>query len=223
VFPIRDSLRPRHAPFAAWLLILANAAAFAYELSMPPKETEQLLFRYGLVPAHYGALGTWLHWSRLIPFFSMQFLHGGWLHVLGNIWFLHIFGTNVEDRMGSLNFLKFYIFCGLAAGLTHLFMNPESTVPAIGASGAISGILGAYFLMFPRARLEVFFLIIIIPVTFQLPAFLYLGLWFYMQWKGGVLSLALPAASTGIAFWAHVGGFATGLLAHRLFLRAQGK
>jgi membrane associated rhomboid family serine protease len=211
MFPIRDTVPRQHFPFATWTLIILNVLVFVQELSLPSRATENLMYLYGLVPARF------LHpdWAAevgyprtLVPFITTMFLHGGWLHIIGNMWVLAIFGDNVEDRMGPLRFLLFYLLCGLAAGLLHVFLNPNSTVPAVGASGAIAGVMAAYFVLFPRAR-----------IFFEVPAFLYLGLWFLTQFFGGALAIGSPRAAGGIAFWAHVGGFVTGLLTCWIFLR----
>jgi membrane associated rhomboid family serine protease len=141
------------------------------------------------------------------------------LHIIGNVWALWIFGDNVEDRMGSLRFAIFYLACGLAAAVTHLMTQPESTVPTVGASGAIAGVLGAYLLLFPTARLVVLFPVLFLPFFFELPAVLYLGAWFLIQLFSGTMALASPTQVGGIAFWAHVGGFTAGLLLCPLFVR----
>ena len=151
--------------------------------------------------------------SGYYPFFTSMFLHGSWMHVIGNMWILWLFGDNVEDHMGRGRFLLFYLLCGLAAGVTHYMVNPTSTVPVVGASGAVAGIMGAYFLMFRHARV----LTLVPPFfLFNFPAWIYLGFWILTQFWCGL------AQSCGqIAFWAHIGGFAAGMLLHRFFLRSQ--
>lgn len=216
MIPIRDSLRSKNKPLACWLLMAACGAVFYHELTLSSEGLGRFLGDYALVPQSFG--GSFRGWIRLV---TMQFLHGGWLHLIGNLWFLHLFGDNVEDRMGSWNFLRFYLVCGVIAGLLHLHFNSGSPLPALGASGAISGVLGAYIMMFPAAKLEVFFLLVIFPIRFTLPAVIYLGLWFYLQYSSATLSLGLPGSSSGVAFWAHVGGFLAGLLLHPLFLKKQ--
>jgi membrane associated rhomboid family serine protease len=222
MFPIRDTVPRQHFPFATWTLIIVNVLVFVQELSLPSRAGENLMYLYGLVPARF------LHpdWAAevgyprtLLPFVTTMFLHAGWLHIIGNMWVLAIFGDNVEDRMGPLRFVLFYLLCGLAAGVLHVFLNPNSTVPAVGASGAIAGVMAAYFVLFPRARIVAMFPILIFPIFFELPAFVYLGLWFLTQFFGGALAIASPRAAGGIAFWAHVGGFLTGLLTFWIFLR----
>jgi membrane associated rhomboid family serine protease len=155
------------------------------------------------------------------PFLTCMFLHGGWAHILGNMWSLWIFGDNVEDVMGPWRFLAFYLLTGVAAGLTHYFLNAHSAVPTVGASGAIAGVLGAYFILFPRAQIVVLVPIFFFPFFFQLPAVTYLLFWFLSQLVGGAIAGLSSAQVSGIAFWAHVGGFVAGVVLHRLFMYPQ--
>jgi membrane associated rhomboid family serine protease len=224
MFPIRDTIPRRHFPVATWAIIAVNVYVFLRELFLSPQAAERAMFLFGLVPARF------LHpaWAAehgyphsYLPFITTMFLHGGWLHIIGNMWFLAIFGDNVEDRMGPFRFLVFYFVCGIAAGITHVITNPNSTVPAVGASGAIAGVMAAYVALFPRARIVAVFPIFFYPLFFQVPALLYIGLWFVMQFFSGVAAIASPQAVGGIAFWAHVGGFVSGLLTFWIFLRPQ--
>jgi len=220
MFPIRDTIPRRHLPIATWAVIAVNVYVFLREVMLSPRAAEQAMFLFGLVPARYlhpawAAQAGYPH--SYLPFVTTMFLHGGWLHIIGNMWFLAIFGDNVEDRMGPIRFLAFYFVCGIAAGVTHVITNPDSTVPAVGASGAIAGVMAAYVALFPRARIVAFFLIFFV----QVPAFLYIGLWFVMQFFSGVAAIASPQAVGGIAFWAHVGGFVTGLATFWVFLRPR--
>ncbi len=224
MFPVRDTIPRRHLPLATWALIAVNAYVFLREVMLSPRAAERAMFLFGLVPARYlhpdwAAQAGYPH--SYLPFVTTMFLHGGWLHVIGNMWFLAIFGDNVEDRMGPLRFLVFYFVCGIAAGVTHVITNPSSTVPAVGASGAIAGVMGAYVALFPRARIVALFPIFFWPVFFQVPAFLYIGLWFAMQFFSGVAAIASPQAVGGIAFWAHVGGFVSGLATFWIFVRPR--
>ena len=150
-----------------------------------------------------------------------MFLHGGWLHIISNMWTLYIFGDNVEDRMGTMRYLIFYFICGLAAGLVHVFTNLNSTIPTVGASGAIAGVLGAYFLLYPNARVITLIPIFFFPLFVELPAITYLGIWILTQIFSGVLSLGLPEDVGGVAFWAHVGGFIAGVMLHWLFVKSR--
>ena len=213
MFPIRDHNRSGTVPYITITLILLNGIAFLYEISLGPA-LERFLFRYGLVPI----LVSNFHRIPEIGFFDVgktfvtsMFLHGGWLHIIGNMWYLWVFGDNVEDRLGHGRFLGFYLACGIVAGLLHYGLNPSSKMPTIGASGAVAGVLGAYFLCYPRARVDIliffFFFIQIITV----PAALVLFFWFILQLFNGALSLgAGMAAGGGVAWWAHVGGFLCG-------------
>lgn len=223
MFPLQDSVPSRTVPVVTRTIILVNAVVFFFELSMPLGVREQMFYLFGLVPARF----IHPHWAAAVgfpvnnywPLLTHQFLHGGWLHIIGNMWTLWIFGDNVEDRMGRLRFGVFYLLCGLLAALTHLFTQPDSTVPTVGASGAIAGVLGAYFLLFPTARIVVLFPLFFLPLFFEVPALLYLGLWFVTQLYSGTVSLAGPASVGGIAWWAHVGGFLAGIVLCPLFLR----
>ncbi|HEX9148849.1 MAG TPA: rhomboid family intramembrane serine protease [Thermoanaerobaculia bacterium] len=226
MFPIRDTIPSRHVPVATWLIIGVNVVVFLLELANPAPVVEQMTYLFGIVPARY----THPEWARSVgfpssywPFVTSMFLHGGWLHVIGNMWALWIFGDNVEDRMGPLRFLLFYGICGVAAGLVHLLTNTGSTVPAIGASGAIAGVMAAYFILFPRARIVAMFPIVFWPVFFEVPAFLYLGFWFFVQFFSGATALVSPERASGIAWWAHVGGFATGALTFWIFIRPRAR
>lgn len=222
MIPVRDTIPSRRAPIVTWTLIALNCVVFLFELGMTPEELQRFFYLFGMVPARY----SHPDWARMLgfpvddfwPFLTSMFLHGGWAHILGNMWTLWIFGDNVEDRMGPGRFLAFYLLTGLAAGLTHWFTNVDSTVPTVGASGAIAGVLGAYFLLFPRAQIVVMFPILFLPFFFVVPAVTYLLFWIVSQVLGGAISGLRPDDVGGIAFWAHVGGFAAGVVLHRAFL-----
>jgi membrane associated rhomboid family serine protease len=206
-----------------WIIILVNTVVFLFELMMPEYNLERFFYFFGMVPARF-THPTWAAWVGLPlddywPFLTSMFLHSGWLHIIGNMWTLWIFGDNVEDRMGPLRFLFFYLLCGIAAGIVHTFTNPDSTLPAVGASGAIAGVLGAYFFLFPYARVVVLIPVFIFPFFFEMPAVLYLGFWILTQVFSGVLALATPEQVGGIAFWAHVGGFTAGVVLHFFFVK----
>ncbi len=222
MFPLQDSIPHRSPPVATWILIGLNALAFWFELRLGPEALEALIYRAGVVPARYAYPG-WAEAAGLDPrawwpFLTCMFLHGGWAHFLGNMWTLWIFGDNVEDRMGRLRFLVFYLLCGLAASVVHVALNAESTVPVIGASGAISGVMGAYYLLFPHSRIILMVPVLIFPFFFDVPAVVYLAFWFALQLFSGSLSLLQDPAAGGVAFWAHVGGFAAGMLLLPFFL-----
>src|SRR5205085_11925057 len=201
-------------------LIVANLFAFLHELKLG-QNAEYLLMDYGIVPARYTNRGFSQHFTMLeqiVPFFSSMFLHGGWIHLIGNMWTLWIFGDNVEDRMGRGRFLIFYLLTGVLAGVTHWLTNGQSNVPTVGASGAIAGVLGAYFILFPRSQIVVLLPIFFFPFFFQLPAVIYLLFWFLSQVLSGTLAGLSASQVGGIAFWAHVGGFVAGVVLHRLFI-----
>jgi membrane associated rhomboid family serine protease len=185
-------------------LIALNTAIFLYELSLSSRGLKILFLRYGVVPDQY----------QLIDLFTSMFLHGGWLHLIGNMWFLWIFGNNVEDSMGHVRFLAFYLLCGIAAAAAQVAVDPRSVVPMVGASGAISGVMGAYIVLYPQVRVHMFTWFIL-PFRFVIPAWLMLGYWFLLQVLGGLP--ALEAESGGVAFWAHAGGFVSGMLLVWLF------
>jgi membrane associated rhomboid family serine protease len=225
MIPIQDTVPSRNPPLAVSALIALNVLAFALELTLPHEELERLFYILGIVPARY----THPYWARRVgfpiddywPFLTSMFLHGGWAHVILNMWTLWIFGDNVEDRMGPLRFTLFYLVCGLVSGVVHWFTNPDSVIPTVGASGAIAGVLGAYFLLFPRARIIVMIPIFFYPLFFEVPAVLYLLIWALSQVYSGTLALAGPKEVGGVAWWAHIGGFTAGLVLHPLFVRPR--
>jgi len=225
LIPIRDTIPHRHAPVMTWAIIAVNVFVFLHELTLPPDALEALFYMFGVVPARYSH-PEWANWAGLSvdsywPFFTCMFLHGGWAHLIGNMWSLWIFGDNVEDVMGPWRFLVFYLLTGIVAGVTHYFLNLESTVPTVGASGAIAGVLGAYFVLYPRSQIVVLLPIFFFPFFFQLPAVTYLLFWFLSQLLGGAIAGLSSSQVSGIAFWAHVGGFLAGVVLHRLFLFSQ--
>ena len=218
MIPLRDANPSRTIPFVNYLLIALNITAFLFELSLKGYANDFIL-RFGLTPAVWLEEIRVFHIHALVPLFSSMFLHGGWMHLLGNMLFLYIFGDNVEDRFGHLRYLIFYVVAGLAAALTQIYFNPVSEVPMVGASGAIAGVLGAYVFMFPKARVTTFIPIFIFFKILELPAYLFLGIWLLMQVFSGVLALGIGADAGGVAWWAHIGGFAAGVLAIPFFRR----
>ena len=212
MIPIRDEKPSGTFPFVTILLIAANVAVFGYEWTLSPRALNATIWRFGIVPAR-AADHLFSFPPRVqefgLPFLSSMFLHGGFLHLIGNVWYLWIFGDNIEDRIGHFKYLLFYALCGIIAGAVHVAFNPSSGVPCIGASGAIAGVLGAYFFCYPGARVltlvPIFFFIMFIRV----PAFFLLGLWFLIQ----VLSGTSPGVdAVGVAWWAHIGGFVAGIV-----------
>jgi membrane associated rhomboid family serine protease len=245
MIPLRDDIPSRRFPVVNCILIAITGVVFFLQLS--DGSASDIEERYGMVPARvvhpdrpvlvkelvrvrtiFGpqivererplAAAPFAPWLTLL---SCMFLHGGWLHFLGNVWFLYIFGDNVEDRLGRVGYLAFYLGTGIAAGLAHLVSDPESTIPTIGASGAIAGVMGCYFVLFPRARVVTLVPIIFFLQILVLPAPFFLGFWFLLQFFQGSLSVT-SAAGGGVAWWAHIGGFAAGAMV-ALLLSARGR
>lgn len=222
MIPFRDNIPSRRYPLMTVLIILVNVGAFLYELSLPPRALEQFIFVYGIVPARLQLAADYpvqvfsgLATSSL---FAM-FLHGGWIHLLGNMWYLWIFGDNIEDRMGHFRFVIFYLICGFAATAAHILFNPDSRIPSIGASGAVAGVLGAYLLSYPYARILTLLPFFLFWPIVELPAVLVLGLWFFIQVMSGTAAVATSAQTGGVAWWAHIGGFVAGLILIEIFAK----
>jgi membrane associated rhomboid family serine protease len=216
MFPIKDTVPRQHFPVMTFTIITVNVLAFLLELSLPQGAQNDLIYLFGLVPARY----THPAWAEFVglpldnywPFLTNLFLHGGWLHIIANMWFLYLFGDNVEDRMGPVRFLLFYLLAGAAANFVHFIVNRDSTMPVIGASGAIAGVMAAYMRLFPRARIIMLVPILFFPLFFEVPALFFMLFWFLLQLVSGAASLAVAHSGEGIAWWAHVGGFVLGLL-----------
>ncbi len=217
--PIKDDNPIRIVPIITYGLIIANVLVFFYELSLSPEELERFFYTWAVVPRQLtesfaGGVTYTYPFPEWVTLFTSQFLHGGWLHILGNMLFLWIFGNNVEDRLGHIKFLIFYLACGALAALTQWFFSAYSTVPSLGASGAIAGVMGAYILRFPNAQILTLIPLGIILLPVRIPAFFFLGIWFVQQALYGVASLGAPAnigmENGGIAYWAHAGGFVFG-------------
>jgi membrane associated rhomboid family serine protease len=214
MIPLRDNVPRRRTPIVNWALIAVNLAVFGYEAMLGPQGQEALFARHALVPA------GWVPWSiaGLASLVTAMFLHGGLFHVVSNLWTLWIFGDNVEDRMGPARYLAFYLSCGIIAGLLHVLTNYGSPIPTVGASGAIAGVLGAYLVLYPTAKVVTLIPLFFWPFFVELPAFLFLGFWFVSQLLSGTAALANEMSAGGVAWWAHVGGFLAGLGLYRWFL-----
>ncbi|MDF1576982.1 MAG: rhomboid family intramembrane serine protease [Desulfobulbales bacterium] len=221
MIPLKDNIPARRLPAVNAGLILVNVLVFILELQLGPG-LDDFIRAYGFVPVRFMAAQSenFLDLDRFMPVYSSMFLHGGFLHLLSNMWMLWIFGDNVEDSMGHRRYLLFYLLCGTVSVLAQAMASPASPVPLVGASGAIAGVLGAYFLLYPRARI-----LAVVPIFFffymiELPAFVFLGLWILLQIMQGYttyMTAAEGSGAGGIAWWAHIGGFAAGLLLINLF------
>ena len=212
MFPVADVIPSRTTPYVTITLIVLNALVFLFEVSLPEPELQLLVQSFGVVPAAFD-------WVSVL---TSMFLHGGWLHFLGNMLYLWIFGDNVEDRLGRFWYLFFYLACGSAAALGQALTQPYSVVPMIGASGAIAGVMGAYFVLFPYSRVLTAVFILFFLDLIEIPAIFFLGIWFLMQFFSGVGSLGSEAAEGGVAFWAHVIGFAVGAGTGAIWKAAEG-
>lgn len=214
MIPLKD-LNPRRSfPAVTLLLILANVIVFLYQITLPPEAGDTFVKTFALTPLHIKLALEGHHYPALqafLPLFTCMFLHGGWWHIISNMWFLWIFGDNVEDQFGHLGYLMFYIICGLGSGVSQVIFSWGSKIPSLGASGAISGVLGAYIIFFPRARILTLIPLLIIFFTVRIPAAVFIGLWFVMNFVSGVGSLG-SINTAGVAWWAHVGGFLIGVI-----------
>src|SRR5438093_13770272 len=214
MIPLRDTNRSQTVPFITIMLIVLNGLVFFYELSLG-RELTRLFYVFGVVPSFYFSSQYWETAGLLVgilPLFTSMFLHGGWLHFLGNMLYLWVFGDNVEDRLGHWRFFLFYMVCGLAAALLHIVTNSSSRLPTVGASGAIAGVLGGYLVLYPGARVLTLFPILFFFQLIEVPALLFLGFWFVMQFFSGAMSLTAGANVGGTAWWAHIGKFCTGMV-----------
>jgi membrane associated rhomboid family serine protease len=222
MFPLKDDNPTTITPIVTWMLIAVNTVIFLYQVSLGPKGL-QFVYQYGAIPAVVtGEASLPKQFVAIPPFlsiFTSMFLHGGWLHLIGNMWYLWIFGNNIEEAMGRLRYLVFYIVCGLTASLSHILLNAGSTLPSIGASGAIAGVLGAYLLLYPRARVLTFVVLIFFIRLLYIPAGFILGFWFLLQLMNS--SAAGSQNSGGVAVWAHIGGFIAGLVLVGLFKKKE--
>jgi membrane associated rhomboid family serine protease len=214
MIPLRDANPSRSFPIVTIVFIIINAFIFLYEVSLG-RNLDEFFNIFALIPEKYfnqGALGGFSYLKRFYPFITSQFLHGGWMHLIGNMWFLWIFGDNIEDRLGHGKYILFYLLCGVAAGLTHVYSNPSSPVPTVGASGAIAGVMGAYTILYPRAKVLTLFIFFFFIRFIDVPAFIFLGVWFVIQFLSGAATMASGGAHAGVAWWAHIGGFVVGVL-----------
>lgn len=215
MLPIKDDIPRSTTPYINYFLIVLNLVVFYFEWTLGPRSLRNFEYQFAFIPHNVAGMltGTVPAGYALIPFLSSMFLHANWWHVISNMWFLRIFGDNVEDRLGHFGYLIFYLLCGIGADLTHFIFNISSRLPAVGASGAIAGVMGAYFVLYPRARVLTWWIVFV----FWLPAWLVLGYWFLGEFLGGAASLFTSSGGAGgIAVWAHVGGFLAGVLLIKL-------
>jgi membrane associated rhomboid family serine protease len=215
MIPIRDSLISDRAPIVVYALIAINLAVFLYQIGLNESQARAFAMIYGLVPLRYTeplwGLRAGLPPDDYAPFLTSMFLHGGWLHIILNMWTLFIFGRSLEGYLGPVRFLLFYLASGVAAALVHFYFNLDSALPVVGASGAIAGVIGAYTATFPCAKVTLLFPIIVIPLIFNVPALSFALVWFALQVMQGASDLMTPSIGGGIAWWAHIGGFLAGL------------
>lgn len=215
MIPLRDNVRPKNFPIVNITLIIINVAVFFYQFMMGPEAVKEFIFTFGIIPREISTLGftelLLTGFTPLVPLITATFLHGGWLHLISNMLYLWVFGDNIEDCLGSLSYLLVYLLLGVIGHFSHIIFEPFSSVPLIGASGAIAGVLGAYFILYPWARV-----LALIPLGFfitfvEIPAVVYLVLWFFLQVFSGVTALLTPGVQV-IAWWAHIGGFVSGII-----------
>ena len=221
MIPLKDLTPRRSFPVVTLLLILANIAVFIYQITLPPHAAQVFVNTYAVVPAKIQLALDGHRYTltqALLPLFTCMFLHGGWLHIIGNMWFLWIFGANVEDHMGPFAYLIFYLLCGVGSSTAQMAFSWGSHIPALGASGAISGVLGAYIIFFPTSQIYTLVTLFIIWFRARIPAIVFIGLWFVLQALSafGSLGGAGHVEEGGVAWWAHIGGFILGLLVAKI-------
>ncbi len=223
MFPLKDDNPTSIVPIVTWVLIVINVMVFFYQLSLEPRNSEAFVYQFGAIPAVIAGGRKLPAGIAVVPpfmsIFTSMFLHGGWMHLIGNMWFLWIFGNNIEEAMGGLRYLVFYVICGFLASGAHILFNIGSAIPSIGASGAIAGVLGAYLLIYPRARVLTLIFLFFFARMLWIPAGFILAIWFLIQLWSGAISGNQPGG--GVAFWAHVGGFVAGVALVGLFKRRE--
>jgi len=223
MIPIKDSPRAARFPFVNIGFIAANVLVFWAELAMGPARLEGFIHRFGVVPARLWGVDFHSFGSvaaALVPLVTAMFIHGGWIHIIGNMLFLWIFGDNVEDRLGHVGYVLFYFLCGVAASVAQSLLAGPTTLPTIGASGAIAGVMGAYLFLYPKARVLTLIPLLFYPYFIEIPAWFYLGVWILIQLFAGVLSLG-GAHAGGVAWWAHLGGFVAGIVLVLIFPKSR--
>ena len=214
MIPIRDRNPSGTFPYVTIGIIIINVLIFLYELSLGSGLGE-FIMKFGVVPlkvSYYSQVPDLTFINTFFPFISSMFLHGGFVHLIGNMWFLWIFGDNIEDKLGHFKFIAFYFLCGIIASSVHVFFNSQSNVPCVGGSGAIAGVLGAYMITFPHARVVTIVPLFVFIQVMELPAMVVLGFWFVIQFFNGAATITASTSGAGVAWWAHIGGFAAGVI-----------
>jgi len=221
MFPLRDNIPSTKKPIVTYIIIALNTIIYTIQFIMPLEAEEAFVFKFGFVPIVFLRAITEnnLHIGVFYPLITSMFLHGSWMHLISNMWALWLFGDNVEDRLGHGRFILFYLLSGLISMFAHFIFNVHSFVPAIGASGAIAGVMGAYFILFPYSRIITLIPVLFMPLFWRVPASVYLGIWFLLQLFNGLLSSLIGIRGSGVAWWAHIGGFLGGILLLNLFYK----
>jgi membrane associated rhomboid family serine protease len=232
MIPIRDDQPRFSTPYVTYFIIALNAMVFLFELSVQlqgPQALNSLVYQFGVVPHHFElALAGSSRYDiagQSLTILTSMFLHGGWLHIIFNMWFLWIFGDNIEDHLGHFLYLVFYLLSGFAASIAHILLNINSNVPSVGASGAIAGVMGAYMVLYPKARVLTLVPLIVFFTFWWLPAWIFLGYWFLLQFLSGTATSIAETSSQagGVAFWAHVGGFVAGIVLIKILPERRGR
>jgi membrane associated rhomboid family serine protease len=218
MIPLRDNVPSIRRPYITVTLIVFNVLIYLFQFVVPDEINKMIIYSYGFIPGRFlqAIFSRQVTAVDFYPFITSSFLHGNWVHLVGNMWILWLFGDNVEDRLGHFKFIIFYFLSGCIAMFCHFMFNPGSPVPAIGASGAIAGVMGAYFILFPHSRILTIIPFFIIPLFIRIPAAIYLIIWFLMQIYSGTLNSFLGGMGRGVAWWAHIGGFLSGILLLKL-------
>ncbi len=223
MIPIRDRNPSGTFPLVTVSIIFINVVVFIIQLSAGPR-LDALLFQFGVVPIkviYSSEIPGSTFANTYFPFLSYMFLHGGFVHLIGNMWYLWIFGDNIEETLGRFRFILFYLLCGIGSAMVHIYLNSQSGIPCVGASGAIAGVLGAYMVTFPRARVLVIIPLFIIWEIIELPAVFVLGFWFLIQFFSGAAAISKVQGGGGVAWWAHIGGFILGIILIKIFPKSR--
>jgi membrane associated rhomboid family serine protease len=222
MIPIRDSIPCHTKPIVCWAIMAVCITVFLYMQFLPVQSQRYLTYLYGMLPIRYSnvqwGIGFGLPFDYGLSFITSLFLHGGWFHLILNMWFIWIFADNIEDRMGHGLFLCFYLLCGLIATITQWYFDPKLMTPVVGASGAIAGVLGAYFFLYPYARVVIWIPVLLLPIFVEIPAIAFLGFWVIIQLHEATTSVVFADGAADVAWWAHLGGFIAGAVLYPLFL-----